>query len=127
MLPLALVTKYQMILDMNHKGLSATDVNGGELDIKGVVKMIILIMEGSRKQVSFIVCDLPLGKKPLLNVETCIALGVLPGQFLEWDYTLGKWYEDADSSTFFGTRSPSTLGQTGVRRTLSSTSSGSIS
>ena len=52
-LPLALVTKYQMILDTNHKGLSATDVNGGELDIKGVVKMIILVGDGSRKQVPF--------------------------------------------------------------------------
>ena len=41
--PLALVKKYQMLLDTNHKGLSATDVNGGDLDIKGIVKMIILV------------------------------------------------------------------------------------
>ena len=96
MLPLALVTKYQMILDTNHKGLSATDVNGGELDIKRVVKMIILVGDGSRKQVSFIVCDLPSGKEPHLNVETSIALGFLLGQFPELDYTSGKRYEDGD-------------------------------
>ena len=30
-LPLAIVRKYDMLLDSNHKGLSATDVNGGTL------------------------------------------------------------------------------------------------
>ena len=43
MLPLALVKKYQMLLDTNQRGLTATDVNGGKLDIKGVVKIIILV------------------------------------------------------------------------------------
>ena len=89
-LPLALLTKFQMLLDMNHKALSAKDMNGGDLDIKGVVKMIILVGDGTRKQVSFIVFDLPSGKEPLLNIESSIALGVLPGQFPELDYTLGK-------------------------------------
>ena len=61
-LPLAIVRKYNMLLDSNHKGLSATDMNGGDLDIKGVVKMLMLVGDGSRKQVSFIVCNLPSGK-----------------------------------------------------------------
>ena len=64
--------------------------------------MIILVGDGTRKQVSFIVCGLPSGKEPLLNVETSIALGILPGQFPEWDYTSGKRYEDEDIIHLFG-------------------------
>ena len=82
-LPLALVNKYSMNMNSNHTGLTAMDVNGGDLDIKGVVTMVILVGDGSRKRVSFIVCDLPPEKEPLLNIETSMALGVLPSQFLE--------------------------------------------
>ena len=88
--PLDLILKYDMIMDCKPKGLSAQDVNGGELNILGVVKVIILTGDGGRKQVAFIVCKLPEGKEPLLNVETSIVLGVLPEQFSEWDYTSGR-------------------------------------
>ena len=54
-LPLALVEKFSMNMNLNHTGLTATDVNGGDLDIKGVVTMVILVGNGSRKRVSFIV------------------------------------------------------------------------
>ena len=76
-LPLALVEKMGMTMSLNHSGLSATDVNGGDLSIKGVVSMVVLVGDGSRKRVSFIVCELPPGKEPLLNVETSMALGAL--------------------------------------------------
>ena len=113
-LPLALVKKYQMLLDLNHKGLSATDMNGGDFDIKEVVKMIILVGDGTRKQVSFIVCDLPSGKEPLLNFDTSIALGVLPGQFPKWDYTSGKKYKDEDIIHLFGGSGVFDIGTDGI-------------
>ena len=64
--------------------------------------MLVLIGDGSRKRVSFIVCKLPPGKEPLLNVETSMALGALPQQFPNWDYTTGKKYEDQDIIHIFG-------------------------
>ena len=64
--------------------------------------IIVLTSDGGRKQVSFIVCELPDGKEPLLNVETSIALGVLPEQFPEWEYTSGKRYDDEDIIHLFG-------------------------
>ena len=64
--------------------------------------MVILVEDGSRKRVSFIVCDLPQGKEPLLNVKTSMALGVLPSQLPEWDYTTGKKYKDEDIIHLFG-------------------------
>ena len=56
----------------------------------------MLVGDGSRKQVSFIMCDFPSCKEPLLNVQTSIALGILPPKFPEWDYTSRKRYEDED-------------------------------
>ena len=53
-LPLALVEKMGMTMSSNNSGLSATDVNGGDLSIKGVVSMVVLIGDGSRKRVSFL-------------------------------------------------------------------------
>merc|ERR1711954_634940 len=101
-LPLALVEKMGMNMNSNHTGLTATEVNGGDLSIKGVVTMVILVGDGSRKRVSFIVCNLPPGKEPLLNVETSMALGILPNQFPEGDYTTGKKYEEEDIVHIFG-------------------------
>merc|ERR1711954_164762 len=83
-------------MSSNNSGLSATEVNGGDLSIKGVVSMVVLIGDGSRKRVSFIVCKLPPGKEPLLNVETSMALVALPHQFPEWDYSTGRKYEKQD-------------------------------
>ena len=101
-LPLALVEKMRMNMSSNHTGLSATDVNGGDLSIKGVVSMVVLVGDGSRKKVSFIVCELPPGKEQLLNVETSMALGALPHQFPEWDYSTGRKYEEQDIVHIFG-------------------------
>merc|ERR1711954_84664 len=89
-------------MSSNTKGLSATDVNGGSLSRKGVVNMLVLVGDGGRKRVSFIVCELPPGKEPLLNVETSMALGALPQQFPNWDFTTGKKYEDQDIIHIFG-------------------------
>ena len=58
--------------------------------------MVILVGEGSRKRVSFILCDHPPGKEQLLNVETSMALGIQPHQFPELAYTTGKKYEEED-------------------------------
>merc|ERR1712112_83693 len=68
-LPIALVEKMGMTMSSNNSGLSATDVNRGNLNIKGVVSMVVLIGDRSRKRVSFIMCELPPGKEPLLNGE----------------------------------------------------------
>ena len=48
-----------MIMDCTPEGLSPQDMNGRELNILGVVKVIILTGDGGRKQVAFIVCKLP--------------------------------------------------------------------
>ena len=64
--------------------------------------MVVLVGDGSRKKVSFIVCKLPPGKEPLLNVETSMALGALPHQFPEWDYSTGRKYEEQDIVHIFG-------------------------
>ena len=96
-----MVKKFSMIMDTTPEGLSAQDINGGELNIMGVIKEIVLTGDGKRKQVAFIVCDLPKSKEPVLNVEASIALGVLPEQFPEWDYTTGRHYKDGDIIQLF--------------------------
>ena len=87
--------------------------------------MAILVRNGSRKRVLFIVCDLPAGKEPLLNVETSMALGVLPSQFPEWDYTTGK--EDKDIIHLFGGSAGAFDMETNRRRSMSSMNLGSTS
>merc|ERR1712081_76441 len=47
-LPLALVEKLGIPMSSNTSGLSATDVNGGSLNIKGVVSMLVLVGDGGR-------------------------------------------------------------------------------
>ena len=57
-MPMALAKKFSMILDKTPEGLSAQDINVGELKILGVVKVIVLTGSGERRQIDFIVCDL---------------------------------------------------------------------
>ena len=64
-----------MQMEKKPPGLSSNNVNGGKLEILGVVKVIILTGSGERRQIAFICCNLPEGKEPLLNVEPMILLG----------------------------------------------------
>ena len=89
--------------------------------------MLMMVGDGSRKQVSFIVCDLPSGKEPLLNIQTSIALGILPPKFPEWDYTSGKRYEDEDIIHLFGGSAGAFDMETNRRRSMSSMNLGSTS
>ena len=74
-MPMAIAMKFGMKMEEKPEGLSAQDVNGRELEILSIIKVIILTGSGEMRQIAFIVCDLPEGKEPLLNIWGRIALG----------------------------------------------------
>ena len=96
MMPLWLVRKMGKLLEETPPGLAASDVNGGELKIEGVLKVIILGGDKQRNLVSFIACELPEGKEALVNVLTMITLGVLPEGYPHHDFLTGRGYDSDD-------------------------------
>ena len=67
-MPLRLAKNMNMSFEEMPPGLAASDVNGGDLAIQGIVKVLVLGGDGKRKQIAFICLDLPEGKEPLLNM-----------------------------------------------------------
>ena len=85
--------KYDTKLEKTPPGFSKNKMNGGELDILGLVRVIVLGGDGKRRQISFICCDFPKGKEPLLNEKAMISLGILPQGYPSHDHLTGTLYD----------------------------------
>ena len=68
----------------------AIDVNGGDLVIEGLVKVLVLDGDQQQKQILLICVDLPEGKEPLINVQAMMAWGVLPEGYPHFDHLTGS-------------------------------------
>ena len=84
-MPLGLAKNMDMRLEKTTPRLAASDANGGDLVIEGLVKVLVLGGDKQQKEISLICMDLPEGKEPLLNVKAMMAKG-----FPHFDHPTGS-------------------------------------